>query len=523
MKLNNKRTVLVGFTFFLICAFWQIYDVTIAMTLTNKFGMNQDISGIVLALDNILALFMLPLFGGISDRCKSKAGRRTPFIRVGTVLAVIFLVLLSFADNAQLKNIGDYTKVNDPATMERIYDAQKDTLLKTPEGVEYTLAEVYPDRAEFAALTTESKTTEINQFGLEVEVNLYTRYVVPARQACAHDATNQNPTTLIVYIGILLLLLISMAIFRTPAVALMPDVTVKPLRSKANAIINLMGNAGGIIVLVLGTVLAISKVKNAYMSYIGVYSIVGGIMLLALLIFLFTVKEPKWAAQMQEESAALGLEEGEETRTSQKKGLEKGKRRSLIFLLASVIFWYAGYNAITSKYTVYAQSVLDKDATLTLLLANAAAIVTYIPVGMIASKIGRKKTILAGVVMLFTAFFVACFLTATSSAWLMTIMFILAGVGWATINVNSFPMVVEMCSGADVGKYTGLYYTASMASQALTPYFSGLLMKRIAWTTLFPYASVAVALAFVTMLLVKHGDSKVEAKRGLEAFDNDDE
>ena len=521
MKLDYKRTVFVGFAFFLICAFWQIYDVTIAMTLTNKFGMSQDMSGIIMALDNVLALFMLPLFGGISDRCKHRAGRRTPFVRAGTVLAVVFLILLSFADNAQLKNIEAYSKVNDPATMECIYDAQKDTLLKTPEGVEYTLSQVYPDKAEFMALTTDSKTTEVNQFGREVEVNLYTRYVVPARQACANSVTEQNPATLVIYIAILLLLLIAMAIFRTPAVALMPDVTVKPLRSKANAVINLMGNAGGIIVLVLGSVLAISKVKNAYMSYTGVYAIVGGIMLGALIIFLLTVKEPKWVAQMQEQSALLGLEEAEEA-AGETKALDKGKLRSLIFLLASVVFWYAGYNAVTSKYTVYAQSVLDKDATLTLLLANAAAIVTYIPVGMIASKIGRKKTILAGVAMLFAAFFVACFLTATSPAWLMMLMFILAGIGWATINVNSFPMVVEMCSGADVGKYTGLYYTASMAAQSLTPYFSGLLMKRIAWTTLFPYASVFVALAFFTMLMVKHGDSRIEAKKGLEAFDNDD-
>ena len=98
MKLNYKRTVLVGFAFFLICAFWQVYDVTIAMTLTSKFGLSQTASGVVMALDNILALFMLPLFGGISDRCKSKSGHRTPFVRTGTVLAVAFLMLLSLAD-----------------------------------------------------------------------------------------------------------------------------------------------------------------------------------------------------------------------------------------------------------------------------------------------------------------------------------------------------------------------------------------------------------------------------------------
>ena len=522
MKLNSKRTILVGFAFFLICAFWQIYDVTIAMTLTSKFGLSQTASGVVMALDNILALFLLPLFGGISDRHTGKRGRRTPFIRTGTVLAVAFLMILSLADNAQLANIQRYAKVNDPATMELIYDEQKDTLLQTPEGVSYKLADIYT-REEFARLTTDSKTTETNAFGREVDVNLYTRHVVPARQACAAAVTAQQPGILIAFLGVLLLLLISMATFRTPAVALMPDVTLKPLRSKANAVINLMGNAGGIIVLGLGSVLAISKVKNAYMSYTGVYAIVGGIMLTALIVFLFTVKEPAWASEMQQQSIALGLDKAEEpAQNGAKKKLSKAELRSLIFLLASIVLWFFGYNAVTSKYTVYAQNVLDKDATTTLLLANVAAIIAYLPVGMVASKIGRKKTILAGIVMLFTAFFIACFMTASSPSWLMSCMFCLAGVAWATINVNSFPMVVEMCTGADVGKYTGFYYTASMAAQSLTPTISGIFMDKIAMTSLFPYASIFVGLAFFTMLMVKHGDSKIIAKKGLEAFDNDD-
>ena len=522
MKLNYKRTIFVGFAFFLICAFWQIYDVTIAMTLTSKFGLSQTASGVVMALDNILALFMLPLFGGISDRHRSKYGRRTPFIRTGTILAVVFLMVLSLADNAQLSKIERYSKVNDPATMEIIYDEQKDTLLLTPEGEEFKLSNVF-SREEFSKLTTDSKTTETNRFGREVEVNLYTRYVVPARQACAAAVTAADYTTLIVFLAILLCLLISMATFRTPAVALMPDVTLKPLRSKANAVINLMGNAGGIIVLGIGSVLAISKVKNAYMSYTGVYAIVGGIMLIALVIFLLKVKEPRWVAEMQIESVTFGLDKLENVAEPDvKKKLNKSELRSLIFLLASIVLWFFGYNAVTSKYTVYAQNVLDKDATTTLLLANVAAIIAYLPVGMIASKIGRKKTILAGIVMLFTAFLVACFMTASSPNWLMSCMFCLAGVAWATINVNSFPMVVEMCTGADVGKYTGYYYTASMAAQSLTPTISGIFMDNVAMTSLFPYASIFVGLAFFTMLMVKHGDAKVEAKKGLEVFDNDD-
>lgn len=521
MKLNVKRTILVGFAFFLICAFWQVYDVTIAMSLTSKFGLSQTASGIVMALDNILALFLLPLFGGISDRTKSKSGRRTPFIRTGTILSVAFLLLLSLADNAQLGKIQNYSKVNDPTTMELIYDEQKDNLLTTPDGEDFRLYDLY-SREEFAQLTTGSKTTEINSFGREVEVNLYTQYVVPARQACAASVTAKNPMSLIFFLAILLLLLISMATFRTPAVVLMPDVTLKPLRSKANAVINLMGNAGGIIVLGIGSILAISKVRNAYMSYTGVYALVGGIMLTALVIFLITVKESQWSAEMQQQSIALGLDQEQSTDTTKKKKLSKAEMRSLFFLLTSIVLWFFGYNAVTSKYSVYAQNVLDKDATTTLLLANLAAIIAYVPVGIVASKVGRKKTILAGVIMLFTAFFIACFMTASSPTWLMSCMFCLAGIAWATINVNSFPMVVEMCSGADVGKYTGYYYTASMAAQSLTPTISGIFMDNVAMTSLFPYASIFVGLAFFTMLLVKHGDAKVIAKKGLEALDIDD-
>ena len=157
-----------------------------------------------------------------------------------------------------------------------------------------------------------------------------------------------------------------------------------------------------------------------------------------------------------------------------------------------------------------------------MLLAQAAAIISYLPAGMVASRIGRKKTILSGVVMLTAAFTAAGFMRSSSPTWLMNIFFALAGIAWATINVNSFPMVVEMCSGADIGKYTGFYYTASMTAQIVTPMLSGFLMDQMGMTVLFPYASIFVALAFVTMSLVKHGDAKVVAKKGLEVLDIED-
>ncbi len=511
MKLNYKRTILVGFAFFLISVFWSAYDSIIPLILTNKFGMSQTWSGVIMAADNILAVFLLPIFGALSDKCRFKRGKRTPFITIGTILAAVLLLFLSFADGAQLRNISDIAKIDDPATLEAIYDAQYDATLTTPEGEEYILSEKF-SKEEFAAIRSDDKA--------EDDSSPYANYVTPARQACAWEATAQAPAALITFVVLLLGILISMAIFRSPAIALMPDVTIKPLRSKANAIINLMGTAGGILAMVLGIVFATSAAKNATMSYAGFFATVAAIMLGALVVFLCTVREKKWADLMAADTIRLGLEEKVEEE-GQKRALTSGEKRSLAFILLSIALWYFGYNAVTSKYSVYATNILQKNFNTTMLLAQAAAVVAFIPSGLVASKIGRKKTIMAGVVMLATSFTVASFLRSGSPDWLMNAMFILAGVAWATINVNSFPMVVEMCSGGDVGKYTGFYYTASMAAQTVTPMLSGFLMDKVRMTILFPYAAIFVALAFVTMACVKHGDAKVEVKRGLEALDVD--
>ena len=525
MKLNYKRTIFVGFAFFLICSFWQAYDNTIPLILTNKFGMSQAWSGVIMALDNVLALFMLPLFGAISDKHRGKRGRRTPFIVVGTLIAAVMLIALSFVDNAQLRHLSDVSAIDDPAALEQIYDRQANETLLTPSGDKFVLSQKFTQE-EFIRIRS-----QVEQDGKTVTNPDYTNYVVPARQACAWDATAKSPATLVFFIVLLLIVLVSMAVFRSPAVALMPDVTLKPLRSKANAVINLMGSAGGILVLALGMV---SAVRNSLMSYTGYFAVIAAIMLAALVIFMLTVREKEWAYEMQQQAVALGIEEetqaqeeaagGRKLSVAEDNGsgdrkLSKAERRSLLLILASVVLWFFGYNAVTSKYSVYASNILHKDYNLTLIIAQAAAIVSYLPVGFIASKAGRKKTILAGVVMLTTAFTVAAFLNAESPTMLMNAMFALAGIAWATINVNSFPMVVEMCSGGDVGKYTGFYYTASMAAQVATPMLSGLLMDRFGMHVLFPYAAVFTTLAFVTMLFVRHGDSKPQAKLGLEALD----
>ena len=606
MKLNYKRTILVGFAFFLISVFWQAYDATIPVILTNKFGMSQFWSGVIMALDNVLAVVMLPIFGAISDRCRSRYGKRTPFITVGTIFAAIAIVTLSFVDNAQLKALGEAGKIDDPKGLAIVYNDQKETQLITPEGEKFVLAEMFTEE-EFSSITckieiipadglmksltgndirpdtTSGSFVLTNEFAegtfdeylaqiknadtvallealydLEVPVTVlgdeayiltaslsqdtigaltgilgnsaksithpyYTNYVSPARQAYAAAQTAADNGSLITFIVILLLVLIAMATFRSPAVALMPDVTLKPLRSKGNAVINLMGNAGGILVLVLGMVFSTSAVQNAMMSYTTYYAVVAGIMLASLGLFLATVKEPQWAAQAAADSIKYGIEEEKkEEDIGEKRKLSKAEQKSLLLILASIVLWFFGYNAVTSKYAVYAGNILDKDYNTTMLIAQASAIVAFFPAGIIASKVGRKKTILAGITALATSFAIAAFMRDTSPDWIMSAIFALAGISFATINVNSLPMVVEMCTGADVGKYTGFYYTASMSAQMVTPLVSGWLMDKMGMTVLFPYAAIFVGLSFVTMFFVKHGDAKVEAKKGLEALDVDD-
>ena len=453
MKLNYKRTVLVGFAFFLICTFWQAYDTVIPKILTDKFGMSQSFSGAIMALDNVIAVILLPVFGAISDRHNGKRGRRTPFVLVGTVLAVISFVGLSFVDNVQLAAI--------------------------EKGV--------------------------SEIGIEA---------TEARLAYAWEMTCNNPVILVFFILMLLVVLLSMAVFRSPAVALMPDVTPKPLRSKGNAVINLMGAVGGILVLALGIVFGTGKPENTIMSYTPFFAVVAAVMLAALVIFALTVKEPKWVAEADVINNKLDSATDVPDEVPVKHSLTKGELKSLLFILASVVLWYMGYNAVSSKYSVYAGEVLKLDYNLTLMVAQAAAIVSYIPVGIISQKFGRRKTILAGVAMLGTAFGCAYFMSEGSNIWVMNVLFALAGIGWATINVNSYPMVVELASSGDTGKYTGYYYTASMAAQTVTPILSGFFMD-INLKTLFPYATVFVALAFVTMLFVRHGDIKTDSKKDL--------
>ena len=428
MKLDYKRTILVGFAFLAISAFWQMYDNIIPLILKYFFNVGDTASGAIMALDNIFALFMLPIFGAWSDKVSTSRGKRTPFILVGTVLSVIFMMILPIAANIR------------------------------------------------------------------------------------------NMTLFIV---MLLFTLISMSTYRSPAVSLMPDVTPKPLRSKGNAIINLMGALGIIIVLGLTMVLSGDK-DDLTPNYIPLFGAVALIMVLALVILLTKVDENKFVAEREALEKEWGIEDDVEDDGSGDAKLPADVKRSLIFLLLSVAFWFMSYNGVTTAFSKYATETWGMGGGSyagAMMLASIGALISFVPVGIISSKLGRKKVILFGVALLGVSWIAAAMFRTPNFG--INIVFILVGVAWASINVNSYPMVVEMCKGSDVGKFTGYYYTFSMAAQVLTPILSGFFLEHIGYWTLFPYAALFTIIAFVTMLQVKHGDSKPNMpKSGVEAFED---
>lgn len=422
MKLNYKQTILIGLAFLSISAFWQMYDNIIPLILKNSFDLGETITGVIMAADNVLALFLLPFFGSLSDKTDTKIGKRMPFIMTGTGLAVVFLLILPVADHSR---------------------------------------------------------------------------------------------NLLLFIIILFLLLLAMGLYRSPSVALMPDLTPKPLRSKGNAVINLMGAVGGVYSLIMIRLLVGSGTTP---DYFPLFLSIALLMVICIAILFCTVKEKKNLPETEEENETASNDAGADS------ALPPDVRKSLVFMLLSIALWFIAYNAVTTAFSRYATHVWGMENggyANCLMVATVAAIISYIPIGAISSHIGRKKTILIGVAML--AFCYLCASFYNSYHITMNIFFAIIGFAWAAINVNSFPMVVEIASSGDVGKYTGYYYTFSMAAQVVTPIISGYLLEHVSYRTLFPYSVFFSVMAFFTMLMVKHGDSKPQKKGSmLENFDVDD-
>ena len=459
-KLNYKRTFLIGLAFLSICSFWQMYDNIIPLILQNTYHLGETMTGAVMALDNVLAIFLLPVFGMLSDKVHTKLGRRMPFIVAGTILAVIFMMLLPMIDNAE-----------------------------------------------------------------------------KARWSTGESFSNQ-----VIFLAVLFFTLVSMGLYRSPAVALMPDVTPNHLRSRANAVINLMGAVGGVYALIMIKVLV---GKGETPDYLPLFASIAAVMAIAVGILVITIRENKLREEVEkaeavntekveEKAIAEGVEAAGEIEavadmeqsgaTGKVKGMPKEVKRSMYFMLASIFLWFTAYNAVTTAFSRYTKVVWKMEGgsfANCLMVATVAAILSYIPIGNISAKIGRKKTIMGGVLLMAACYGSAIF--AREYHPIVNAAFALIGVAWAAINVNSYPMIVAMSSGSDVGKFTGTYYTFSMAAQILTPVLSGFLLENVSYNTLFPYALFFSLIAFLTMTQVRHGDVKPKKKESiLENFDVDD-
>lgn len=459
-KLNYKRTFLIGLAFLSICSFWQMYDNIIPLILQNTYHLGETMTGAVMALDNVLAIFLLPVFGMLSDKVHTKLGRRMPFIVAGTILAVIFMMLLPMIDNAE-----------------------------------------------------------------------------KARWSTEESFSNQ-----VIFLAVLFFTLVSMGLYRSPAVALMPDVTPNHLRSRANAVINLMGAVGGVYALIMIKVLV---GKGETPDYLPLFASIAAVMAIAVGILVITIRENKLREEVEkaeavntekveEKAIAEGVEAAGEIEavadmeqsgaTGKVRGMPKEVKRSMYFMLASIFLWFTAYNAVTTAFSRYTKVVWKMEGgsfANCLMVATVAAILSYIPIGNISAKIGRKKTIMGGVLLMAACYGSAIF--AREYHPIVNVAFALIGVAWAAINVNSYPMIVAMSSGSDVGKFTGTYYTFSMAAQILTPVLSGFLLENVSYNTLFPYALFFSLMAFLTMTQVRHGDVKPKKKESiLENFDVDD-
>ncbi len=501
LKLNYKNTLYIGFAFFSILMVWQAYNFYCPLFLStlladilrekNATQYSEFIIGTIMALDNVLALFMLPIFGKLSDKTNTKMGKRMPYIIFGMIATII----------------------------------------------------VFP----FMALC----------------------YIW---------------NSLVGLIVTMLVVLVIMNIYRSPAVALMPDVTPKPLRSTANGIINLVGYFGPILITVVNMVpfLKIGRDESSLLKILVPVGVVIVSLIIAIVILLTKINEPKLLEEMKED-----LELGEELSTTvekveENKELSKADKKNMWILLIAVCLWYMCFNAFetfnstysTKYYSIYQECesmTLDKfnevdengDTTTYYIEINGeyekaweyvdgatyyiveegksgsgiastgtiiltiTSVITFAVAGIFAAKFGRKNCVLAGVALLAVGCLLIYALGASfkSPSAIIYLYFVLLGIGWALINVNSYPMMVEMSSKGNIGKYTGLYYTSSMLAQSFTPILMGAIIAFIPSITLkhlFLYSTVMAILAFITIFFFKENKNSVkDIKVGLSALDQD--
>jgi len=549
MKLDYIKTLKVGTAFAIIMVFWTAYDYVVPLLLENAYGLSNMWRGFIMGLDNLLSLFLLPLFGKLSDKTNTKYGKRTPYIVLGTIASVLLMVFVPVSANGQLKKamalrqeitqtwVDGYTYVDDSG---KTYDAEALYTMLFEKGKENS---DYCDHAYLKlngidslddylkiALNPYKNPDGSDSLNKKGEITLsdgYVKFVKPGINTFASNQVNntitmRNAGSLAAYMVVLLLVLIAMATYRSPAVALMPDVTPKPLRSQANAMINLAGGAGGAISVIIYTVVLLINPTG----YIAIFICVAAAMLALLAAFLLLVKEPKLVEECRVICEEYGISNDEDMPIKSDDGallsgnveevnkLKKAKLTSFILILASIFMWFMGYNAVTSNLSIYITRTLNLSEGLGGVISGVSmgiSAIAFIPVGYLAVKIGRRKSIMMGFAFAVVSFILVFFFAANPGSaviYLFTIFYLIAGFGLIIANVNTFPMVVELSSTDSVGKYTGLYYTATMSAQAITPFIAGIVMDKFGNKYLFLYSTICVVIAILLMVFVKHGDSK---------------
>ena len=525
LKLNYGNTFKVGLAFAIICAFWGAYDFVVPLLLEHAFGMSNTLRGLIMGLDNLLSLFLLPLFGNLSDKGKgklvSKFGRRTPYILIGTIAAVVLMVFVPISARGQLisseKIRADYETMLDDdkfmtETLTMFYEKAESgentaycdlSYLKNNNISKEDFINIrYHNNVKSSGLFSKTYTLD----GVEVEKEAiadllednsnYNKFVASGMNVFISEKVNSEVKVinLIIYMIILLFTLVAMATFRSPAVALMPDVTPKPLRSQANAIINLCGGVGsGMALIIYTVVLFFDNINN----YIIIFATVAAVMLILLALFMWLVKEKKLVEKCK--------------KTCEEYGIEYGDEEPAVAEDATGI----AEDAVSSSLSVYCTKALNLAASTASIISGVSAAVSaiaFIPVGFLAVKIGRKKSIILGFAFATISYILLYLFVKPGNnalpAVLFAVFYLIAGFGLIIANVNTFPMVVELASAKDVGKYTGFYYTATMSAQAIAPFISGLVMDNVSMRTLFLYSACCVVAAIALMVFVKHGDSK---------------
>ncbi len=435
MKLDWKKTFLIGLGFFGISVIWQLYNSFVPIFLQSGragfestrhvlgFGLNARTTGIIMGLDNLAAIFILPLIGVWSDRVRTPIGRRYPFIVAAAPLGALGFVLLPIAAGM----------------------------------------------------------------------------INPA----FNGSVAGNTAAFTFFLGGAMLMLLAMAVLRTPVISLMPDLIPSPLRSKANGVINFMGGIGFI---VASFGLALLFNITPLLPFIGG----AAILILAVALLFFLVREPDPDSL---EHPATHEESEEEQAVGALKGvtvIPRESRRSLIFLLLAIFAWFIAYDGVGTFFTSYAVNVLHVSegfAPTLFGIAGLAFIIFAIPAGYIGERFGRRKTIMLGLVVFAVMLVVGFF---ANSATIIGVILAVGGTGWALVNINSLPMVVDTTTDARLlGTYTGLYYLASQTGSALAPFIAGNVIDLFGsnYRTIFLTGPLFFVVAVLCMSMVTRGEA----------------